>query len=446
MKRVLLVSFYFPPNQAIGSVRPMGLRKYLPQTGWECFVLTPALKSGEREDVQVIETGYVDVFEAWKRRLRLNPAKTLHSQLKLPEATRANTRHAHTFLIAQLKQVIAFPDPMKGWLRFACEKIDQLKTHNFDAVITTAPPPSAHVIGRYAKKTLKCPWVADFRDLWTQNLEKRLPILRPVERRLERKLLAQADAVVTVSDDWASQLRTAYPRAPVHTVTNGFDPENFPHGETKLTDRFTITYAGLLYQGKRDPGLLLEALRELLQEGLIQRGRLCLRFYGPIEPWFTTRVQKLGLSDVLEAPGVISRQAALERQRESQLLLQLGWYDQREKGQHTGKLFEYLGSRRPIVAVGGAPGAMSEVLEHTQAGVHLQTKSEVKEYLLACYREYESEGQIRYQGQEDAIMQYSHMEMAKRYAEILDGVVKSRQVGFDSNGAEWLAPQLTGSR
>ena len=444
MKRVLLISFYFPPHQAIGSVRPAGLQKYLARMGWECFVLTPKLKSGKREDPHILETGYVDVFEQWKRRLRLNPEKTLHSQWKLQEATRANTTLVHTFLIAQLKHVVAFPDPMKGWVRFACEAIDQLKPYSFDAIVTTAPPPSAHVIGRYAKRVLKSPWVADFRDLWTQNLEKGMRILRPLERRLERNLLAEADAVVTVSRDWASQLRATYPQARVHTVTNGFDPEDFPQRQAKLTEHFTITYAGLLYQGKRDPGLLFQAVRELLEEGIMQRQRVRLRFYGPLEPWFLASVHESGLSEVVEAPGVISRREALERQRESQLLLQLGWYDQREKGQHTGKLFEYLGSRRPIIAAGGAPGAMSEVLEHTQAGIHLQTKTEIKECLRAAYLEYQREGQVRYRGQEDAIMQYSHVEMVRQYGEILDAVSEPR--GFSNrDSVECLTPQLTES-
>src|SRR6478672_1324395 len=92
MKRVLLISFYFPPRQAIGGVRPLGLKKYLTRFGWECVVITPKLGRESRLDPGVIETGYVDVLEQWKRKLRMDPRKSVHAQLSLPEAKQKNTQ------------------------------------------------------------------------------------------------------------------------------------------------------------------------------------------------------------------------------------------------------------------------------------------------------------------------------------------------------------------
>ena len=425
MKRVLLISFYFPPRQAIGAVRPTGLKKYLSRFGWECVVVTPKLGSAGRSMPNVIETGYVDVLEEWKRKLRFDPKQSVHAQLGLSETKKKNTEAPHTFLLTRLKEVLTYPDPMKGWIPFACDEIDKLAGKGIDAIISSAPPISAHLIGQHAKRVLNCPWVADFRDLWTQNVDTHTSPIRPFERRLERKLLADADALVTVSDDWAAKLKSRYTDVPVHTITNGFDPEDFPESKIDLTDRFSITYTGLLYQGKRDPTPLLEAMQELIREGKLPREKVWLRFYGPVETWLTTVVSRCGLQDVTELPGVIPRDQAIKRQRESQLLLQLGWHDRREKGQHTGKLFEYLGSRRPILALGGTPGAMSDVLAHTEAGVHVQTKEEVKQYLLESYREFAQNGFVRYRGKEDVIAQYSHLVMARTFANLLDSLAHS---------------------
>jgi Glycosyltransferase Family 4 len=421
----------------------MGLRKYLTRFGWECVVITPKLGRESRMDPGVIETGYEDVLEQWKRKLRMDPKKSVHAQLSLPEAKQKNTQLPHTFLLGQLKEVLTYPDPMKGWVRFACEEIDKLADHQFDAIISTAPPISSHLVGRYAKKVLRRPWVADFRDLWTQNLESKPSLTRPFERRLEKSLVGDADALVTVSDDWAAKLRSLYRDVPVHAITNGFDPDDFPSRDVRLTELFTITYAGLLYQGKRDPTPLLEAAQELIAEGKVAPAKFRMRFYGPVEPWFTAAIAKYGLQEVTEVPGVIPRTAAIDRQRESQLLLQLGWDDRREKGQHTGKLFEYLGSRRPILALGGAPGAMSDVLDHTGAGVHLQTKDELKQYLLQSYREFEQNGFVRYHGKEDAIAQYSHLEMSRRFAALLDGLTATDRVkGKVENAFETVRTRL----
>jgi hypothetical protein len=428
MKRVLLISFYFPPRQAIGAVRPTGLKNYLSQFGWEAIVVTPKLGSNVRSMPNVIETGYVDVLEEWKRKFRLDPKLSVHAQWRLSEANKPNTRKPHTFLLTQLKEILTYPDPMKGWIPFACGEIDKLAGKGIDAIISSAPPISAHLIGQHAKQVLDCPWIADFRDLWTQNVDSRPNPIRPFERRLERKLLADADALVTVSDDWAAKLKSRYAQVPVHTITNGFDPKDFPEGQIDLTDRFSITYTGLLYQGKRDPTPLIEAVQELVHDGKLPRKKIWLRFYGPVEPWLTSLVDRCGLQDITELPGVIPRDEAIKRQRESQLLLQLGGHDRREKGQHTGKLFEYLGSRRPILALGGTPGAMSDVLAHTDAGVHVQSKDEVKQYLLESYAEFEKNGFVRYRGKENVVQQYSHLVMAHKFATLLDGVTHSGQV------------------
>ena len=145
-------------------------------------------------------------------------------------------------------------------------------------------------------------------------------------------------------------------------------PEHFASVSRALTSKFTITYAGLLYQGRRDPKLLFEVLRDLLDENILRREDVCVRFYGKKEPFVEAMSHQYGLEGVVEINGVVTRSEALQRQAESQILLMLGWTDPRETGQHSGKLFEYLGAARPILAVGGSRSVLDRHVERNRGG------------------------------------------------------------------------------
>src|SRR5205823_652371 len=133
----------------------------------------------------------------------------------------------------------------------------------------TSPPETTHLIAARAKKLLGCPWVADFRDLWTQNLAAQKHCSDALRTHLEKKTLQVADALVTTSAPWAARLSERYWTKPVYTITNGFDPDDFQLRPPRLTDFFSITYAGQLYEGKRDPSVVFEVIAELIREQAI---------------------------------------------------------------------------------------------------------------------------------------------------------------------------------
>lgn len=429
MRRVLLITYHFPPRPASGSLRPMGLAKYLPRYGWEPIVLTPRLPDGPRPAVQIIETDYQDVLGQWKSRFGLDPKRGVHQQFSLPQAKTPNRVLPHTQLMKWLKPLLLFPDITKGWTGFALEAIAQLKEHTaVDAILTTSPPITCNLIGAQAKQMLGVPWLADFRDLWSQDTAARNSgnnsVFHFFDRRLEARILDQANALVTVSAPWAERLQQRAPKTPVQWITNAYDPEDFAFLPVPLTKSFSITYTGLLYEGKRDPTPLLEALSELIQAGTLFRSDVELRFYCPPEPWLIEIVRKYGLEDVVEINAMVKRDEALRRQVESQILLLLGWHDPNERGQHTGKLFEYLGSKRPILAVSGYRGVMSEVLEETRAGVHALSKEQLRSVLVNAYGQFRSTGRVAYEGLDSEVKAYTQQEMARRFAQLLDGMVE----------------------
>src|SRR5438874_415062 len=127
MRRVLLITYHFPPRHTIGSVRPMGLAKYLPQYGWKPRIITPRLPDGPRRSAHVIETDYRDQVGQWKSRTGLDPARGIHQQLGLPRAKTPSKMLPHTKLMKWLRPLLLFPDDTKGWIEFAAEAIGQLK-------------------------------------------------------------------------------------------------------------------------------------------------------------------------------------------------------------------------------------------------------------------------------------------------------------------------------
>lgn len=428
-RKVLIITYYFPPRVGVASLRLRGLAKYLPEFGWKPVILTPTLPGVPEQRFQIIQTPYPgDAIAIWKEKLHLRPDKGFQEQLGIPRVAREGKRSLTSRLLMLAKEVICYPDEHKIWYPFAIDMgQDLLRRERFDALLSSSSPVTAHLVAQKLKARHGLIWIADLRDLWTQNhYYPYSPIRKMIERRLELRTLSLADALVTVSAPLAEQLGKLHKGKVISVIPNGFDPEEV--GSAPLTKEFTITYTGQLYQGKRDPALLFRAVAELISEGKVHRSDIKIRFYGSTEYWLEQEVRYYKLNDVVSMHSHVPREEALIRQRESQLLLLLNWDDPRERGVYTGKLFEYLAARRPILAVGGPRGVVTELLLETNTGIHVSSYVELKHILAQLYEEYKTCGQVAYHGCEGRIAQYSHRAMARRFAELLDWCVSSKQL------------------
>ena len=245
-----------------------------------------------------------------------------------------------------------------------------------------------------------------------------------LDRRLEVKTLAHADVLTVTSEPWAERLRALHHQKPVYTITHGFDPKEVSNLPDKLTNKFTITYTGIIYPGKQEPLKLFQALQALLSSGDLKRDDIEVRFYGTNETWLNSNIDLYGLTGIVRQYGKVPTEIALQKQEESQLLLLLDWDDPAEKGVYTGKIFEYLGSRRPILATGGLRGNVVDVLlDETKAGVHAPNVADIKNAIQGFYREYKFQGEVAYHGKESEIKKYGKPEMARKFAEILDSLI-----------------------
>lgn len=407
----------------IGGLRLYGLAKYLPTYGWNPIILTSPLPGDPDLELQIIQTPYEDVVSQWKKRFGLNPKKTLNKQFDIsPEKDQFSVIDRLAFLPGE---VITYPDDKIGWYDYAVRAGDEfLQRKHVDLIFSSSFPATCHLIARDLAEKYHIRWVADLRDLWTQNpYLNHCAIRKFFERRLELKTLGKANALVTVSEPLAADLQRLHDHTPVHVIKNGFNPDDACYDLPMLSDKFTITYTGGLYNGKRDPKLLFEALGYLLSEGIIDPDRVEVRFFGSQDPWLFEEIRQYHLENIVKICGPVPRSVALQKQRESQLLLLLLWDNPQDQGVYTGKVFEYLAARRPILAVGGPDNCVVEgLLRETGAGAYVRSLEELRHTLLDCYNEFTERGCVPYAGVEEKIMQHNQENMAKKFSGLFNAV------------------------
>lgn len=416
MKKVLLIT-HLPR----ASPRIPGLGKYLPEIGWEVILLTGTGGENLNSYSRVIETPYRGVLSFWKKLFRINPNEDIRRQVKKRLGI-TSKKSLMDYVLTFFGEIVNYPDSDRGWKPFAIKAGSELlQKEDIDAILSSSSPVTSHLIAKELKARYKIPWVADFRDLWSQNHNYSYgPLRRLIDRRLEVKTLSKADALITVSEPWAEELRALHKGKPVYTITLGFDTAEVNTPPAKLTAKFTITYTGSIYTGKHDPSKLFAALNDLISSGTMNPDEIEVRFYGPEEGWLAKEAKEYGLSGIVKQYGMLPRQVALEKQRESQLLLRLKWEDPQERGAYSGKIFEYLAARRPILATGGVEDVVTELLKETKAGISALTVEDIKDALNELYQEYKQSGKVAYKGEGSKVSEHNYRELARKFSEILD--------------------------
>jgi glycosyltransferase involved in cell wall biosynthesis len=358
--KVLLVSLYFPPAGGGGVQRPLKFAAHLPALGIETHVLAPDdPKWVHRDDDLRPPT------QAWVHRVRFlgpgggKPAERLYGKQGLE---RVSTR------AGLLARRLLVPDASVSWVLTATPAaIRIVRRERIDAVITTSPPGSVHLIGAAVKRATGARWVADLRDSLVAHPHRRSDstATRLKERSshsVARLVARSADAIVCVSEAIEEEARAFDPKGRVVTIANGCDFDDFAGLEYRPSPRFRITHTGSFF-GKRSPRPFLSALAE---SGLDVAARFVGDFRSADRQW----AEQLGLGDRLELHPFTTRRRALELQRDSEaLLLLIPDAGGRGRGVLSGKVFEYLAAERPILAVVPPDGAAAELLQESGAGV-----------------------------------------------------------------------------
>lgn len=376
MKRVLLVAYAFPPQPSAGALRPGYLARYLPAFGWDVTVLT---HSTAQPPFAVDFISAEGVEPQLDDRLRAaigngNPDAALRKFLR------------------RAKNTLMFPDATAGWIMQAVPRgLAALRSKRFDAILSTALPSSAHVIGWYLAKRSELPWIADYRDAWSGNPYFHWgPVQSVLEHAAERHCLSRAAALTTVNAAIAEHLRSFHKRGDVFAIPNAFDADEWDVIPDVQPQGFDLCFTGSLYDGKRDPGTLFAAIRDLRAAEHPAGVHARVHFYSKNSEIISHCAERYGVTSAVFQHGVVPRIDALRAQRSAAVLLLLLNNDPATASEMGSKYLEYAGACRPILAFGPAQSVMRTYIEENQAGWFASNVEEMKRALISAYSRFQS--------------------------------------------------------
>lgn len=396
MKKVLIVTYYWPPAGGPGVQRWLKFAKYLPEYGIEPIIYTPlnphyplkdpSLQAEVPQEIKVLKKPIFEPY-GFAKTFSKKQTEVISSGIISEEENQSFLQKMMLFVRGNF----FIPDARKFWVKPSVEFLsDYLKENNIDTVITTGPPHSMHLIGLKLKQKLDLHWIADFRDPWTQiGYHKKLKLLSSSQRkheRLEREVLQSADQIITTSFTTKNGFQKKTNK-PIEVITNGYDYENI---ETKpLDEKFSLAHIGSLLSG-RNPENLWEALKELVAENEGFSSDFQLKLIGAVGEPVLQSIQKCGLKEKLFLKGYVSHKEALQLQRSAQLLLLIEIDSEETRGIIPGKIFEYMVSNRPILAVGPEKADIQKIISETNTGSYFlyTQKGEIKDFLLEKYEAY----------------------------------------------------------
>lgn len=395
MKKILIITYYWPPAGGAGVQRWLKMSKYLADFNVEPIILTVDTQSASypvsdssflsevSENLRVIRTKSFEPLQIYSR---------LFGKSKVPYSGFANVKTEG--FISRLSRWVRgnffIPDARKGWNKYALRAASELiEQEEIDAVITTGPPHSTHLVGLRLQEKFKLKWVADFRDPWTDiyYYPQLLHTARSKkeDKELELKVLSQSDLVLAVCPSNQSLLAgklSSELRAKVKLLPNGFDEADFKNIEMEKTDCFTMVYTGTMAATYHFPPLL-EALSNLEIDWK-------LIIAGSISPEVRSQMIELDLEKKIDFRGYLPHAEVIKLVVSADLLIHV--LPEHELGT-SGKLFEYIGSGRPILNVGRIDGDSAFYIEEAKAG---QTFMENNDREIELFIERVDAGRIKF--------------------------------------------------
>lgn len=399
--RILLVSYSFPPFNEMGSVRPGKTAKYLIKLGHDVRVITaanqlpPPTLPLEIPSETIAYTQWLDVNKpaaVGSRLLRIGRKGASkgfqdrqHSESRVQRALRKVDSIYRVFL--------NLPDGQIGWLPYAlgigARIIDEWRP---DVIYATAPSYTSLLVGRSLSRKYGIPWVAELRDLWADNPYYDHPKWRKrIEQWLEKTVLSTAAGLVTVTQPMGAMLGAKYAK-PIVVIPNGFDPADYPPESQLLPQGHAvrILYTGTIYEGKRDPSPLFQAARLLGSRAL----KIRVAFFGRKLQAVMRLARLHGVEDIVSIHDPVPYKESLRIQCEADILLLLLWNDPKDQGVCPGKVYEYIGARRPILAIGPADNVAAELIRERWAGIVLQDPAQIADQLQGWIHQKQETGVI----------------------------------------------------
>jgi glycosyltransferase involved in cell wall biosynthesis len=435
-RSILMIDYFFPPIGGAAVRRTSGLVKHLAEFGWAPIVLTVRGGAGELFDPRLLET--IPAAVRVERTVSLEPLRFARRLVRRSVDRGRNAdgggRSGRPWMgpkwISAAVKAVLFPDPRVGWFPFALVRALALhRVQRFQVIYSTSTSVTSHLIALALKRILHKPWVADFQDPWVDTELCSPGLRRTLGERLESVLLREANRVTFASDSARTALQQKYQLPPekLFTLLLGFDPDAFdglpPVGRTK----FTITHFGSFYaDADRSPVPFLEALGQSLQEHHRLAGDVEVLFFGSFDPAMFAQTEallnRLNLKEIVRLAGVVPYTVGVQHLLSSHLLLLIQGHE--AKDLIPTKLFDYLGTGRPILAL-LPDGDAAQIVRRANAGAVSDPDDveAIKHVILDHYRKWKDGSDVGLTLDREVVGQCTVRELSRRFATILEGML-----------------------
>lgn len=400
-KKVLIISYYWIPAGGPGVQRWLKFVKYLPDFGVEPIVYIP-----ENPTYPIIDNHLYEDFKQVtvlkhpiKEPYRLASLISKNKTRKISSGIVPNKRKQSLLdkFLLYIRGNFFIPDARVSWVKPSVAYLEKYICENkIETIITTGPPHSLHLIGLGLKEKLNLRWIADFRDPWTNIVyHKELKLSQKSEKKhkeLEQKVLTLADQIIVTSPSTKTEF-SAITSKPIEVITNGYDVERIE--KQPLDQKFSIAHIGSLLS-ERNPRILWKALREIIKEDANFKNDFELKLIGIVSQQVHDTIREFRLDSFVKNLGYLSHTKSVIEQRKSQVLLLIESDSEETKMILPGKLYEYMASHRPILAIANENSDIKNIIVTTNTGVFCDysEKEKVKQTILSYYQLYK-ENQLK---------------------------------------------------
>ena len=422
-KKALIITYYWPPAGGPGVQRWLKFVKYLRDYDVEPIVYVP-----ENPSYPIIDESFLDeipegievikqsINEPYKLAGKFSAKSTTISKGIIKDSKRQSFKEK---LMLFVRGNFFIPDARKAWVKPSVGFLmNYLSENGIDTIITTVPPHSLHLIGLQLKNKLNCKWIVDFRDPWTtigyHKKLKLLPFTKSKHKRLEARVLNTADQIVVTSPTTMSEFEVITNK-PIEVITNGYDVNSV--NDFEMDKKFTLAHIGSLLS-ERNPEILWKVLSDIARDDKVFQSQFQLNLVGAVSNEILEALEVYDLSQFVNLVGYVSHEEAIKYQKQSQVLLLIEIDSEDTKCIIPGKLFEYMASNRPILAIGPEGSDIESVLTSTNTGTlyTYDAYQELRDKILGYFEAFRK-GKLK--SHAVGLQQYSRKMLTKKLAGII---------------------------
>lgn len=432
LRKVLIITYYWPPSGGAGVQRWLKFVKYLRTFGWEPVIYTPSnpefpsidesLTKDIPEGIEVIKTPIWEPYRYYKKLIGAGKNERINAGF-LSEKKRPGMTERFSIW---LRGNFFIPDARKFWIKPSVKFLtNYLKTHKVDALVSTGPPHTMHMIALGVKRNTGIPWLADFRDPWTNiDFYHELMLTKWANRkhhRQELSVLKGASELLVISRSMKTDFLNIYDRN-YTVITNGFDAEDVANVEVDLDSKFSIAHIGTMVK-TRNPQALWAALSSLVRDIPGFADDLEIKLVGSVDFSVMDSIEKADLKKFVNRIAYLPHSEVVKVQQQSQVLLLLINDTPNAKVILPGKFFEYMAAKRPILCIGPLDGDAAKIISEVKAGVVIEkdNQEEIQKVIREFYQKFKN-GELTILSKD--IEKYSRKSLTAELAERLEEMVK----------------------